>query len=36
MNLLHLLADGAGLNGGHVFRLVNCVLLHDWPPGLHS
>jgi len=33
---MNLLADGAGLDGGHVFRLVNDVLIHYWPPGLHS
>lgn len=36
MHLLDLLAYGAGLDRGHVFCLVNDVLVHDWPPGLHS
>jgi len=36
VHLLYLLADGAGLDGGHVLRLVNGVLIHYHPPGLNS
>lgn len=36
MHLLDLLADGAGLDGGHVFCLVNDGFIHYWPALLPS
>lgn len=32
----NLLADGARLDGGHVFCLVHPVFVHYQPPSLHS
>lgn len=36
VHLLDLLTHGAGLDGGHVFCLVNDGFIHHWPPLLPS